>query len=82
MPKPIRIRKKEHHNIALDRIKQLFCEASKIASKRPDLAKRYVLLARKIGMKTRTRLPRGSKRLFCKHCLSYFVPSKNVRIRI
>lgn len=62
--------------IALERIKQLFAAA--FESK--DLAKRYVIMARKIAMKSNLRLPSNLKRKFCRNCNSFF-NSKNSRIR-
>jgi len=59
--------------IAKERIDILFKEAEKTAKERPDLAKRYVRLAKKIGMRYNIRLGK-LKRRFCKHCFSYFVP--------
>lgn len=66
--------------IALERIKILFEEAKRAKSQ--AYADRYVELARKISMKARLRMPREFKRRFCKHCYSYFIPGKNVRIRL
>ncbi len=66
--------------IAFERIKILFEEAKKAKSQK--LADRYVELARRIAMKARLRMPREFKRRFCKHCHSYFVLGKNIRIRL
>ena len=57
--------------IALERINELFSQAEKVFRKSPDLADRYVELARKIGMKYKTRIPPELKRQFCKHCYCY-----------
>ena len=71
--------------IARERIGILFDEATKTTDKK--LQKRYMQLAKKIGMRYNVRL--GSlKRKFCKHCYSYFTSSnssyrlKNGRLRI
>jgi ribonuclease P protein subunit RPR2 len=66
--------------IALTRIKKLFEEAAKAKEQR--LANRYVELARRIGMRYKTRIPSELKRRYCKHCYSYLVPSKNCRVRL
>lgn len=58
--------------IAKERIIILFDEAKK----RPDFAKRYVELAKKIGMRYNVRLE-GHKRKFCKYCSSYFIPKNS-----
>ena len=66
----------EQIKIAKERIAILFKEADK----EPDMAKRYMKLAKKIGMRYNVRL--GSlKRRFCKECYSYFTP-KNSQKRL
>ncbi len=64
--------------IAMERINRLFAAASETKNK--DLAKRYVILARKIAMKSNIRLPSNLKRKFCRNCNSFFT-SRNSRIR-
>ena len=73
-----KVRQKE---IALERIKKLFIESGLAFKKDPKLANRYVELARKISMKTKTRIPRDLKKQFCKHCYIFLKPGKNCRIR-
>ncbi|AJF61132.1 TPA: ribonuclease P [Candidatus Woesearchaeota archaeon] len=68
--------------IALERINELFSQAEKVFRKSPDLADRYVELARKIGMKYKVTMPRQHKRRFCKHCYTYLVPGANCRVRL
>jgi len=63
--------------IARERISILFKEAA--ASSDAALARRYMQLAKKIGMRYNVRLGK-LKRRFCKNCYSYF-SSKNSRIR-
>ena len=72
---------KEVKEIARRRIEKLFLLADKNALNRPDLSKRYVELARTIGMKVKVRLSPRFKKRYCNHCLSYFVPA-TVRVRI
>ena len=79
MPKQ---RKKQLQELALKRVKALFSEAAIIFSHNPELANRYVQIARKTAMKVNLRLPRELKRKFCKHCYSYFQPGKTCRCRI
>jgi len=67
--------------IAEERIEILFKEAQKVYKKRPDLANRYVQIARKISMKVNVPIPVKYKRKFCKHCYSYFIPGKTLRVR-
>lgn len=73
--------KKAQKNIAKERIVKLFVQAEENYSLDPKLSNRYVLLARKLSMKYNVRIPSELRRRFCKHCLSYLVPSKNCRIR-
>lgn len=54
--------------IARERIQILFDEAEKAD---PKLARRYVELARKIGMRYNVRIPRDLKRKYCKHCHAF-----------
>lgn len=68
--------------IAKKRIEILFEEAKKISIKSPELSKRYLSLANKIAQKVNLTLTKDQKRKFCKHCYSYFVPQKNVRVRL
>ena len=67
--------------IAKERIEILFDEAKKIFSYDPKLSDRYVFLARKIAMKYKVGIPPELKRRFCKHCHSFFMHSKNCRVR-
>ncbi|MBN2454423.1 ribonuclease P [Candidatus Woesearchaeota archaeon] len=68
--------------IALERIEKLFAEADKQFKKDKKLSKRYVLLARKISMKYKVRIPSRLKKRFCRHCLSFLVPGVNARVRV
>lgn len=47
---------------------------------RTDRARRYVDLARRIGMKTRTGMPK--ERRYCKECLAPMVPGVSCRTRL
>ena len=69
-------------NIAEERIEYLFRIAQDSFSEDPERSKRYVSLARKIGMRHRVSIPAGLKRSFCKKCGSFLVPGKNSRIRL
>ena len=71
----------KNKKIALNRIKILFKEAEKTFKKDQKLANRYVELARKISMKTKTRVPSNLKRKFCKHCYKFLMPGVNCRVR-
>jgi ribonuclease P protein subunit RPR2 len=78
--KNIKKKKEDEKKIARERIDILFSEAEK--TKDEKLKKRYVVLARKISTKFRMRIPKEHKRKFCRKCNSYFIPGKNVRVRL
>jgi len=68
--------------IALQRIHTLFRLAREVIREDPELAQRYVKIARKIAMGTKLRLPREYRRLVCRNCKSFILPGVNCRIRI
>ncbi|NLU45928.1 MAG: ribonuclease P protein component 4 [Euryarchaeota archaeon] len=47
---------------------------------RDDRAIRYVTLARRIGMKTRTTLPPGFR--YCRECMLPMIPGSNCSVRL
>jgi ribonuclease P protein subunit RPR2 len=76
------MKKASDKKIAKERIIYLFKQAEKaLKSGKRALAKRYVSLALKIGMKFQMSMPKELKRRYCKICRIYWVPSKTVRIR-
>jgi len=62
----------------IDRLMDLSEEA--VRQDRGDRARRYVELARRIGMKTRTGIP--AERRYCKKCLIPMMPGVNCRVRL
>ncbi len=69
--------------IALERMEVLFGLAEKEALQgHATRARRYVDLARRLGMRYNVRVPPEFKRRFCKDCLAYLVPSVNARVRV
>lgn len=80
MSRPL-LSKTEQKEIALVRMRKLFAEAEVTFSKDKSLAHRYVQLARKIAMRTKTKVPSELKRRFCKHCYHYLQPGVNSRVR-
>lgn len=68
-------------DLAGQRIARLFTLAAVVYSKRPDLADRYVDIARRISMRHRVSIPRELKRNVCKQCYSYLKPGSNARVR-
>ncbi|HKL97660.1 MAG TPA: ribonuclease P protein component 4 [Methanocorpusculum sp.] len=67
--------------IAQERVDILF-ERAKEAKNEPELSARYISLAREMAMKQRVRLARSHRRSFCSSCHAFFVPGKNLRVRI
>ena len=60
--------------IAKERMEILLRLAKKEARTHPDRSRRYVQLARKIGMRYNVRLPAEWKRKFCKSCGTLLKP--------
>ena len=77
MPERSRSKPEWQIKIAKERIDILFGEAAK--TKDTALQKRYMQLAKKIGMRYNVRLGKR-KKMFCKHCFCYF--SANVKRRL
>ncbi len=69
--------------IAGERIADLFALAeTESARPHPELANRYVALARKIGMRYNVRLLREYRELYCRSCSAFWVEGRNVRTRL
>lgn len=68
--------------IAKERIAILFDLAEKEFEKHPERSKRYVELARKIGLRYNVRFPKQLKRRFCKNCNSLLIPGKSSLVRV
>lgn len=72
---------KNYQKIAGDRIKILFKKAGESFKSNPERSHRYVELARKISMKTKTKIPASLKKKSCKHCNKFLMPGFNCRVR-
>lgn len=71
----------EARRIARGRIDYLFSLAAACTEKsQEEWGRKYISLAKRIGM--RLDLPVGHRREYCRHCMTYFIPSRTVRIRI
>ncbi len=70
----------EKSKIAKERIEILFNLAEKELKKNPERSRRYVELARKIGMRCNVRLTPEQKRKFCKKCNQLLIPKKTCEI--
>lgn len=65
--------------IARRRCERLLELAAEAHSKEPELAERYVKLARKVAQ--RHRLSLGSRR-FCRKCSTIWIPGRTVKVRL
>jgi len=69
--------------IAGERMTTLFRLAETEAlHRRTERARRYVDLARRIGMRYNVRVPAAFKRSFCKKCFAFLLPSVSARVRV
>ncbi len=66
--------------LAEERIELLFKEAMD-AKKDAELARKYVHLAKKIGMRYNVRTPKKFKRMYCKYCYSLLVHNSKQRLK-
>jgi ribonuclease P protein subunit RPR2 len=80
----MRISKKPdwQQEIAKERIFILFNLAEKEFKKHPERSKRYIQLARKIGLRYNVRLPRELKKAFCKNCDILLKPGITSQVRL
>lgn len=68
---------------AQERIQDLFSLAETDARRSPNnLSQRYVLLARKIGMRYNVRLLREYRDVYCRGCSTFWVEGRSVRTRL
>ena len=68
--------------IAKERIEILFSLAEKEFKRYPERSKRYVELARKIGLRYNVRLSKDDKRKFCKICNTLLKPGVSSKVRL
>jgi ribonuclease P protein subunit RPR2 len=68
--------------IAQERIAVLFEQARLAFAESPDLSNRYVVLARRIAMRQRIRIPQELRRQYCHNCNTFLVPGSNMRVRV
>lgn len=72
-------RKKE---IADENIAHYFEQAKQRYATAPDLAHRYMAMARKMALRFRVRIPSDLRWRVCNKCCHYLVPAKNARVRV
>jgi ribonuclease P protein subunit RPR2 len=69
--------------VARQRISDLFGLADRESRNgRPDLADRYVALARRIGMRYNVRLLPEYRELYCRSCSTFWTEGRTVRTRL
>jgi len=71
-----------NRKIALQRIHRLFRLAKNVIHEDERLAQRYIVIARKISMASRVRIPREYRRQICRGCKKFILPGVNCRVRI
>jgi ribonuclease P protein subunit RPR2 len=74
--------KKNIERIANERIEILLDSALREIKNDEKLSQSYAILARKIAMRIRIRMPYMMKQLFCRKCKQFIVPGINSRVRI
>jgi ribonuclease P protein subunit RPR2 len=78
----VRRDKAEERRIARARIARLFQLAEDRAQAGDDArAARYVLLARRVGMRYVVPLGRAERRRFCRQCGGFLLPGRTARVR-
>lgn len=76
-------RKRKQEDLALQRIERLFELADAAArTEQEQRSRRYLELARTIGMRYRVRIPRHLKARICPRCHALLIPGKTARIRL
>ena len=69
--------------IARERVSELFALAERESLNRhPELADRYVALARRVGMRYNVRLLGEYRELYCRACSTFWVEGRTVRTRL
>ncbi len=68
--------------IALERMEILIDNALSNAKTNPKLAQRQALLAKKISMRHKVKMPYELRIVFCKKCKSFIAPGINSKIRV
>ena len=82
-PKKIKAKmKKKNTGKVKTEIEELFSAAKDIFPKEPELAHRYIELARKKAQSANVRFSSEQRRQYCHNCYHYLYPSKNCDVRI
>lgn len=81
MAKRRAVDKRRVKRLARERMDLLFGLAREVFASEPELARRYVSLARRIGSRCNVRLTAGDKLCICRDCNAFLVPGVNCRVR-
>ncbi|OGI15148.1 hypothetical protein A3K63_03385 [Candidatus Micrarchaeota archaeon RBG_16_49_10] len=68
--------------IAAERVEKLLGLSGRELDARPEKSRRYVRLARTIGLRYNLRLGKAQKEKFCKSCNTFMVLGKTMTVRI
>ena len=74
--------KSSKKEIATKRMQILFENAVANSRLEPDLAEKQAMLAKKISMKYKIRMPYEIRSCFCKKCKKFIVPGINSKVRV
>ncbi|RDE16543.1 MAG: ribonuclease P [Candidatus Thorarchaeota archaeon] len=74
--------KAEMRKLAHERIEILWGQALSVATTRPELARRWMNIAKALGRRTRVKIPRHISRRLCKECGSVLIPGQTSRVRL
>ncbi|SRR5579885_3307716 len=69
-------------DLIMERMHILVQNAISNARRNPELAERQAILAKKMSMKYRVRMPYELRMNFCKKCKKFIVPGFTARIRV
>ncbi|MFW5990693.1 MAG: ribonuclease P protein component 4 [Nanoarchaeota archaeon] len=82
MARRFKSEKKRIKRIATQRMENLVKLSGRMYPKDHELSRKYIRLARKIGMKANIRFSRHNRRKFCRYCDTPFIPGVNCRVRL
>jgi ribonuclease P protein subunit RPR2 len=72
---------KDVRGMALERIDELFSEASNEFKKNHRRSDKYVKIALRLAAKSGVRIPKKHRRSYCRKCKSYLSSGSNSKIR-
>lgn len=79
---PLKRGREEVKRIARERIEILLNQALSVYREHPELANRYVALARRLSMRYKVRIPKFWRLFICRKCKGLMVPGFSGRVRL